>query len=192
MAERKTMSERYRVEAGQTVKLAAWDPNENGGIKGKAQARRALEKNLSRLAELEYLLYAENKRSVLVVLQAMDAGGKDGTIRNVMGPLNPQSCKVTSFKSPSIEEQSHDYLWRIHQAVPRKGQIGVFNRSHYEDVLVVRVKKLVEKRVWSKRYQQINEFERMLSENGVHILKFYLHIGKDEQLKRRSEERRVG
>lgn len=184
MGDTKRMSQKYRVEPGQKVKLAVWDPDEKGDFAGKAQARQAMEKNLSRLAELEYLLYAENKRSVLIVLQAMDAGGKDGTIRHVMGPLNPQSCKVTSFKAPSVEELSHDFLWRVHQAVPRKGQIGIFNRSHYEDVLIVRVKKLVEKRIWSKRYRQINDFERLLSENGVHILKFYLHISKDEQLKR--------
>ena len=184
MSEPKAMSQKYRVQPGTKVKLAAWDPDENGDFESKAQARKAMEKNLTRLAELEYLLYAENKRSVLIVLQAMDAGGKDGTIRHVMGPLNPQSCKVTSFKAPSVEELSHDFLWRVHQAVPRKGQIGIFNRSHYEDVLVVRVRKLVEKRIWSKRYRQINDFERMLSENGVHILKFYLHISKAEQLKR--------
>jgi PPK2 family polyphosphate:nucleotide phosphotransferase len=184
MSEPKAMSQKYRVQPGTKVKLAAWDPDEKGDFESKAQARKAMEKNLARLAELEYLLYAENKRSVLIVLQAMDAGGKDGTIRHVMGPLNPQSCKVTSFKAPSVEELSHDFLWRVHQAVPRKGQIGIFNRSHYEDVLVVRVRKLVEKRIWSKRYRQINDFERMLSENGVHILKFYLHISKAEQLKR--------
>lgn len=184
MTDAKTMSQKYRVEPGQKVRLSQWDPSDTGGCEGKAMALKEIKKNLKRLAELEYLLYAENKRSVLIVLQAMDAGGKDGTIRHVMGPLNPQSCKVTSFKTPSVEELSHDFLWRIHKAVPRKGEIGIFNRSHYEDVLIVRVKNLVEKSIWSKRYRQINNFERMLSENGVHILKFYLHISKDEQLKR--------
>lgn len=184
MGESKTMSERYQVKPGQKVNLGKWDPAETGIFDSKGKARKEMEKNLARLSELEYLLYAENKRSVLIVLQAMDAGGKDGTIRHVMGPLNPQSCKVTAFKTPSAEELSHDFLWRIHRAMPQKGQIGIFNRSHYEDVLIVRVKNLVEKRIWSKRYRQINDFERMLSENGVHILKFYLHISKDEQLKR--------
>jgi len=184
MAKPKTMAERYQVEPGQKVRLAERDPDDTGGCENKAQARKATEQNLKRLAELEYLLYAESKRSVLIVLQAIDAGGKDGTIRRVMGPLNPQSCKVTSFKTPSEEELAHDFLWRIHRAVPRKGEIGIFNRSHYEDVLIVRVKNLVEKAIWSKRYRQINDFERMLSENGVHLLKFYLHISKDEQLKR--------
>lgn len=184
MAKPKTMTERYRVEPGQKVKLAERDPGDTSGCKDKEQARKTTEQNLARLSELEYLLYAESKHSVLIMLQAMDAGGKDGTIRRVMGPLNPQSCKVTSFKTPSEEELSHDFLWRIHRAVPRKGEIGIFNRSHYEDVLIVRVKKLVEKAVWSKRYRQINDFERLLSENGVHLLKFYLHISKEEQLKR--------
>ncbi len=184
MAEQKSMSERYRVEPGQKVKLSKWDPAETGEFDSKGKARKAMQNNLKRLAKLEYLLYAESKRSVLIVLQAMDAGGKDGTIRHVMGPLNPQSCRVTSFKAPSAEELSRDFLWRIHKAVPAKGEIGIFNRSHYEDVLIVRVKKLVEKAVWSKRYRQINDFERLLSENGVHILKFFLHISKDEQLKR--------
>ena len=122
------------------------------------------------------------------MLQALDAGGKDGTIRHVMSGVNPQGCEVTSFKAPTAEELGHDFLWRIHKAVPIKGDIGIFNRSHYEDVLVVRVHNLVPKSVWSKRYDQINDFESMLAENGVKILKFFLHISKDEQ-KRRFEAR---
>jgi len=138
----------------------------------------------SKLAELQYRLYAESKRSVLVVLQGMDAAGKDGTIRHVMGPMNPQSCKVTSFKVPTAEELAHDFLWRIHKATPAAGEIGIFNRSHYEDVLVVRVHALAPKKVWSKRYAQINDFEKMLAANGVHILKFFLHVSRKEQLVR--------
>ena len=133
---------------------------------------------------MQTVLYAEARRSVLVVLQGIDAGGKDGTIRHVMSGLNPQGVTVTSFKVPEGEEKRHDYLWRVHRAVPEWGDIGIFNRSHYEDVLVVRVHDLVPKSVWSKRYDQINDFERMLTENGVRILKFFLLISKDEQAKR--------
>ena len=121
---------------------------------------------------------------VLIILQAMDAAGKDGTISHVMSGLNPQGCRVTSFKKPSVEETRHDFLWRIHKGVPEGGQIGIFNRSHYEDVLVVRVHELVPRPVWSKRYEQINAFERILSENGVTVLKFFLHISKDEKRER--------
>ncbi len=141
-------------------------------------------KNLERLSVLQYLLYAEGRRSVLVVLQAIDAGGKDGTIQHVMSSMNPQGVTVTPFKVPEGEERRHDYLWRVHRAVPQYGNIGIFNRSHYEDVLVVRVHDLVPKAQWSKRYDQINDFERMLSENGVKIVKFLLYISKDEQAKR--------
>ena len=144
----------------------------------------ALAKNLARLTELQHLLYADKRHALLIVLQALDAGGKDGTIRHVMSGVNPQGCEVTSFKAPSSEELEHDFLWRIHKAVPRLGDIGIFNRSQYEDVLIVRVHQLAPKKVWSKRYRQINEFERILADNGVTILKFYLHISKDEQKKR--------
>ncbi len=177
-------SERFRVEPGQKITLAKRDPDDTAGLPDKKAARKRMKQNLKRLSELQYLLYAENKRSVLVVLQAMDAGGKDGTIRHVMGPLNPQSCKVISFKTPNEEELAHDFLWRIHRAAPRKGEIRIFNRSHYEDVLIVRVHNLVPKSVWSKRYDQINAFETILAENDTHILKFYLHISKDEQYER--------
>ena len=139
---------------------------------------------LERLTELQARLYAESKRSLLVVLQGRDTCGKDGTIRRVFDAVNPQGCIVTSFKKPSELELSHDYLWRVHHAIPAKGTIGIFNRSHYEDVLVVRVRELVPRTVWAKRYQQINDFERMLSENGVTILKFFLHISRDEQKER--------
>jgi PPK2 family polyphosphate:nucleotide phosphotransferase len=134
--------------------------------------------------DLQYLMYAEDKRSLLVCLQAMDAGGKDGTIRHVIGAMNPQGCSVQAFKQPSTEEAAHDFLWRVHAACPRRGRVVVFNRSHYEDVLVARVHQLVPRKVWSKRYDAINAFERQLAESGTHILKFYLHITKDEQLAR--------
>ncbi|HBE72603.1 MAG TPA: polyphosphate kinase, partial [candidate division Zixibacteria bacterium] len=141
-----------------------------------------------KLAKLQYLLYAENKHALLVILQGMDACGKDGTVRHVMHGVNPQACRVTSFKAPTSQELDHDFLWRIHQHVPPKGEIGIFNRSQYEDVLIVRVKNLVPKEVWARRYKQINQFERILARNGVTILKFFLHISKDEQ-KRRLQER---
>ena len=177
-------SKRFLVKPGSKAALARCDPDYCGGYGNKAEARRELTKNLSRLCELQYLLYAENRRALLVVLQAMDAGGKDGTIRHVMGPLNPQGCRVTSFKAPTAEELAHDFLWRVHKVVPRRGMIGIFNRSHYEDVLIVRVHDLVPKKVWSARYRRINDFESLLASNGVHILKFFLHVGKDEQLGR--------
>jgi PPK2 family polyphosphate:nucleotide phosphotransferase len=174
---------KLQVPFHKSTTLSHWDPDDVMGF-DKQQAKERLAKNLKRLVELQFVMYAENKRALLVVLQAMDAGGKDGTIRNVFGQLNPQGCRVTPFKSPSSLELSHDFLWRIHNNVPCAGEIGVFNRSHYEDVLIVRVKDLVPKSVWSKRYTQINEFERTLSENGVHIVKLFLHISKDEQRKR--------
>jgi PPK2 family polyphosphate:nucleotide phosphotransferase len=134
-----------------------------------------------RLDELQNALYAESKQSLLVVLQARDAGGKDGTVRRVFSSVNPQGCTVTAFKRPTPDELAHDYLWRVHAAVPAHGRIGIFNRSHYEDVLAVRVHQLVPKKVWKKRYGQINDFEHMLANNGVTILKFYLHISREEQ-----------
>lgn len=180
----------FIVKPNQKVDLSRIDPAQTRGFKNKAEATRRLEKNIDRLVEIQSLLYAEHKRALLIVLQALDGGGKDGTIRHVMAGVNPLGCKVTAFKIPSEEELAHDFLWRVHKAVPGKGEIGIFNRSHYEDVLVVRVHKLVEKSVWSRRYHQINLFEQILSENDVHILKFFLHISKDEQ-KKRLDERRV-
>ncbi len=169
---------------GKKVKFAKWDPEETLGWEKDHRMKASLEKTTERLDKLQYLLYAEHKRALLVVLQGMDAAGKDGTIRHVMAGVNPQGCRVTSFKVPSAEELAHDFLWRIHKAVPPRGDIGIFNRSHYEDVLVVRVHNLVPKEVWRRRYDQINEFEAILDENGVRILKFFLHISKDEQKKR--------
>ena len=174
----------FIVKPGGKVRLADRDPGNTLDYLSKEKARAELRKQVQRLAELQYLLYAENRRAVLIVLQAMDAGGKDGAIRHVMSGLNPQSCRVTSFKQPTAEELGHDFLWRIHRATPRKGEIGIFNRSHYEDVLVVRVRDLAPKAVWSKRYEAINQFERVLADEGTVVLKFFLHISKEEQLER--------
>jgi PPK2 family polyphosphate:nucleotide phosphotransferase len=177
-------SRRFRVEPGSTVRLRDADAGRTPGAKSKRGAARRMADNLRRLSALQYRLFAERRRAVLIVLQAMDAGGKDGTIRHVMGPINPQSCTVVPFGVPTREELAHDFLWRVHKAVPAAGEIGIFNRSHYEDVLVVRVKKLAPKAVWSKRYRQINDFERLLADSGVCVLKFFLHVSKDEQLER--------
>jgi PPK2 family polyphosphate:nucleotide phosphotransferase len=179
----KHLSKELLIRPGSRLKLADFDPADTHGV-GKAAADRQLQKNLDRLSVLQYLLYAESRRSLLVVLQGIDAGGKDGTIRHVMSGLNPQGVRVTSFKVPEGAEKRHDYLWRVHQAVPEFGQLGIFNRSHYEDVLVVRVHSLVPKTVWSKRYKQINDFEQTLTENGVRIVKFLLYIDKAEQARR--------
>ena len=182
----KDISKRLLVRPHSKTRLSDFDPNESFGI-GKAEAAEQLRANVERLSVLQYLLYAEAKRSVLVVLQGIDAGGKDGTIRRVMTGLNPQGVRVTPFKAPEGEEKRHDYLWRIHRALPEYGQIGIFNRSHYEEVLVVRVHEMVPKAVWSQRYDQINAFEEMLTQNGVTVIKFLLYISKDEQLKRFQE-----
>ena len=173
------------VKPGSKVKLEERDADDTFG---QHRDDDAMAKNLDKLTELQRLLYADHKHALLIVLQALDAGGKDGTIRHVMSGVNPQGCEVTSFKAPSAEELAHDFLWRIHKAVPRLGQIGIFNRSQYEDVLIVRVHKMVPKAIWSERYWQINDFEQSLTENNVTILKFFLHISKDEQ-KKRFEER---
>lgn len=171
------------VAPGSRIRLADFDPANTHGISKDAGVGQ-LAKNLDELCDLQYRLYAEGRRSLLVVLQGIDAGGKDGTIKHVMSGLNPQGVDVTSFKVPEGAEKRHDYLWRIHQAVPEWGKIGIFNRSHYEDVLVVRVHGLAPKAVWSKRFDQINEFEKMLSASGVRIVKFLLYISKDEQAAR--------
>jgi len=174
----------FTVKPKQNIKLNDIDPDDTGKLKQKQEAKELLEQNIERMAELQNILYAEGKHALLIVLQALDAGGKDGTIRSIMSGVNPQGVRVTSFKRPTEEELAHDFLWRIHKAVPPRGMIGIFNRSHYEDVLVVRVHNLVPKSVWQKRYQHINNFERLLAENSVTILKFYLHISKEEQKER--------
>jgi PPK2 family polyphosphate:nucleotide phosphotransferase len=172
-----------RVGPGKHVRLADLDPGATHGWE-KEMAAAALEAQLTRLGDLQDRLWAEARQSVLVVLQGIDAAGKDGTINKVMEAFNPQGCPVTAFKVPSSEELAHDFLWRVHKAVPRKGEIGIFNRSHYEDVLVVRVHDLVPKAVWSKRYDQIRDFEQTLAENGTTIVKFCLSIDRDEQRER--------
>ena len=179
----KHLAKELIVRPDSSVKLSRIDPGNSHGV-DKDAACEQLEKIRERLSVLQYLLYAEARRAVLVVLQGIDAGGKDGTIRHVMSGLNPQGVSVTSFKAPDGEEKRHDYLWRVHKAVPEYGKLGIFNRSHYEDVLIVRVHSLVPKSVWSKRYGQINDFEHMLSESGVRIIKFLLYISKDEQARR--------
>jgi len=173
-----------KVKPGQKVKLSEIDPNDTGKFKDKKDAKKILAQNIERMAELQNVLYAEGKHALLIVLQAMDAGGKDGTIRQIMSGVNPQGVVVTSFKKPTAEELAHDFLWRIHKVVPSGGMIGIFNRSHYEDVLVVRVHNLVPESIWQTRYEHINYFEHLLVDSGVTILKFYLHISKDEQKER--------
>jgi PPK2 family polyphosphate:nucleotide phosphotransferase len=174
----------YLVEPGSKVHLSKFKTDDTGDFRDKADAAEPTAKNLKKLRKLQDVLYAQAKHAVLIVFQATDAGGKDGSIDHVFSGVNPQGCSVTSFKVPSTLEIAHDYLWRIHAAVPPRGMIGIFNRSHYESVLVERVKNLAPKHVWKKRYEQINHFEQMLSDESVTILKFFLHISRDEQKKR--------
>jgi PPK2 family polyphosphate:nucleotide phosphotransferase len=174
----------YRIEPGKKVDLRKFPTDDTGRFKDKEDALPVIKKNIKRLVDMQELLYASGKYAMLIVLQAMDAGGKDGAIEHVFNGVNPQGCSVTSFKVPSHEELAHDYLWRYHIACPRRGMIGIFNRSHYESVLVERVRKIVDKDVWSKRYDQLNAFEQTLTVENTVILKFFLHISKDEQKKR--------
>ena len=177
--------ERYRIEPGSDFRLSSIDPGERLSFEGKkALGKEYLEELTGRLRTLQELLYAQGRHRVLVVLQAMDTGGKDGVIRHVFRSVNPQGVKVASFKAPSSRELAHDYLWRIHRETPARGEIRIFNRSHYEDVLVVRVRNLVPPEVWERRYDHIRDFERMLADEGTIILKFFLHISKDEQARR--------
>ncbi|HUG70514.1 MAG TPA: polyphosphate kinase 2 family protein [Pirellulaceae bacterium] len=178
------MSNEHQMTPGKKFRLEAIPTKASSFHDDRQAAEEEFLKLRDELAEVQRKLYAEGKHKLLIVLQAMDAGGKDGTIRHVFGGVNPQGVRVTSFKQPSEIEISHDYLWRIHQAVPATGMIAVFNRSHYEDVLVVRVENLVPKKSWGARFEQINQFERMLTETGTTILKFYLHISKGEQAQR--------
>jgi len=174
----------FRVEPGTEVRLKDWDPQYTDDHEKKKHALLEIEDCRQRLDDLQYRLYAERKSSLLICLQAPDAGGKDGVVRHVIAAMNPQGCRVASFKQPSPEELSHDFLWRIERQCPARGEVVIFNRSQYEDVLIVRVHGLVPKKVWSRRYQQINEFERRLAGGGTRILKFFLNISKDEQLRR--------
>lgn len=176
--------ERFRVKPGSKVKLKDFDPGFKDKHENHKDATDEIAKYSQRLRELQELLYVERKRSLLICLQAMDTGGKDGTINHVLSGMNPQGCRVASFKQPSPEEAAHDFLWRIHRQAPARGEVVIFNRSHYEDVLVVRVHHLVPKEVWSRRYDRINAFEQGLVDHDTQILKFFLHISKEEQLSR--------
>ncbi|MGI8773373.1 MAG: polyphosphate kinase 2 family protein [Acidobacteriaceae bacterium] len=174
----------YLVKPHTQVRLNKWPTAATGKYKQEDEASADLEKHRKALGDLQEVLSAEGKHAVLVVLQAMDTGGKDGTIRHIFTGVNPQGCSVTSFKVPTPLELAHDFLWRAHLAVPRLGTIGIFNRSHYEDVLVTRVHKMVSDKLAKERFRQINHFEEMLAENGVAILKFFLHISREEQTAR--------
>jgi PPK2 family polyphosphate:nucleotide phosphotransferase len=177
--------DRYRVQPGTEIDLRTWDPRDNGAFDGDKKAGKEVLRLLrKRLEDLQELLYAESQQKVLMVLQAIDSGGKDGTIRHVFDGVNPQGVKVANFKRPTRDELAHDYLWRVHKHTPARGEIVVFNRSHYEDVLVVRVHDLVPPEVWKRRYGHINAFEQMLVDEGTTLLKFYLHISKEEQCER--------
>jgi len=173
----------YRVDPSTFEGLSSIDPNADGGLT-KDEAKPIMKALNRRVEELQEQLYAHGKHSLLFVLQATDTGGKDGTIRAIFDRTNPQGVQVASFKKPTKEELSHDYLWRIHQHVPAKGNIVVFNRSHYEDVLVVRVRDIVPEKVWRKRYEHLRNFEQMLADEGTTIVKIFLHISKDEQRER--------
>ena len=176
--------EMFRIEHNSSLKLNKIDPNFKNKHEDKDSAEAETAGHVDKMRELQYLLYAEGKHSLLICLQALDAAGKDGTINHVLGAMNPQGCNVYGFKVPSKEELAHDFLWRIHARTPGKGEVVIFNRSHYESVLVERVHKLVPKEIWAERYDLINEFERGLVANGTHIIKLFLHIGADEQLRR--------
>lgn len=175
-----SLRELLRVKPGSKLRLADIDPNATHG-RDKQGSATELQKGLDRLTGLQDRLWAEQKHPVLIVLQGIDAAGKDGSVKHVMSAFNPMGCTVTSFKVPTPIELAHDYLWRVHQRVPGKGEIAIFNRSHYEDVLVVRVHDIVPKKVWSKRYDQINAFEELLASTGTTIVKFFLWIDRDEQ-----------
>jgi PPK2 family polyphosphate:nucleotide phosphotransferase len=172
----------YRVKQDEKIDISELDPEDNRFFSGsKDEAESHIVELNKQLDTLQEILFAEHKHKVLIVLQAMDTGGKDGVIRHVFEGVNPQGVRVASFKVPSIDELDHDYLWRIHKQIPGKGEMVIFNRSHYEDVLVVRVHKIVPQEIWSRRYDQINDFERMLVDEGTTTLKFFLNISKDEQ-----------
>ncbi len=184
----------FQVKPDSVFSLNEFSTSDTGSFKSKEDAQDILRDNIKKMFQLQNMLYAYDKYSLLIIFQAMDAAGKDGTIKHVMSGLNPQGTQVFSFKQPSIEELDHDYLWRIHKHVPERGRIGIFNRSHYEEVLVVRVHNLIksqrippesiDKDIWNTRYREINDFEKYLYENGTVILKFFLHVSKEEQKNR--------
>jgi PPK2 family polyphosphate:nucleotide phosphotransferase len=186
MAAETNLRDALRIKAGSEVRMERLDPGDFHGW-AKDHARDATGEQLERLSDLQDRLWAQAKHAVLIVLQGIDASGKDGAIRRVMSAFNPQGCRVSSFKVPTAEEAAHDFLWRIHKQVPGKGEIGVFNRSHYEEVLVVRVHELVPRDVWQGRYELINDFEETLTETGTTVVKFFLHISRDEQRERLQE-----
>jgi PPK2 family polyphosphate:nucleotide phosphotransferase len=176
---------RYRVTSGAKINLSDWDPNDTSYFKGGKDAAKERLKELNKeLEKLQELLHAEHRHKLLVVLQGMDTSGKDGVIRHVFEGVNPKGVEVVSFGAPTTAELDHDYLWRVHARTPAKGEIVIFNRSHYEDVLVVRVKGLVTEQIWSRRFEHINQFEHMLADEGTIILKFFLHIDRKEQKER--------
>ncbi len=179
---------KYRVKPNKKVDLEKFSTKKDDSYSKKEVKEEILPQNLEKMFEFQEKLYAENKRAILVVLQAMDAAGKDSLVKKVFTALNPAGCKVTSFKQPSTEELDHDYLWRITKATPAYGEVGIFNRSHYEDVLVTRVHNLVNKKnddeFWEKRFEDINAFEKYLDNNGIKVVKFFLHVSKDEQKER--------
>jgi PPK2 family polyphosphate:nucleotide phosphotransferase len=185
----------YRVTNGDQFRLRHYDSKDTNGIKDKKQAKKTLEHSVELLSEFQEKLYAQDRWALLIIIQAMDAAGKDGAIKHVMSGINPQGCSVISFKAPSAEELDHEYLWRAHKAVPQRGKIGIFNRSYYEEVLVVRVhpqlldnqqlpKELMGKEIWGQRYEDINNFEKYLTRNGIIVMKFFLQLSKAEQKKR--------
>ncbi len=178
---------KFRVKPGEKLRLSKVDPSFTGEHESDAMAKEATEHCRAKLARQQSLLYAEHKHSILVVLQAMDAGGKDGTIKHVFSGVNPQGVRVASFKQPNSTELAHDFLWRVHPHAPGRGEIAIFNRSQYEDVLVTRVHKLINKAAWTRRYREIRDFEALLTQSGTTILKFFLHISKEEQLARFAE-----
>jgi len=185
----------YRVSKGQDFRLKDYDPQDTNGLKNKKRAKETLEHSKQLLSEFQEKLYAQDRWSLLLIFQAMDAAGKDGAVKHVMSGINPQGCDVSSFKAPSKEELDHEYLWRANRMIPSRGKIGIFNRSYYEEVLVVRVhqdllnaqqlpKELAGKHIWEERYEDINNFEKYLVRNGVIVMKFFLHLSKGEQKKR--------
>jgi PPK2 family polyphosphate:nucleotide phosphotransferase len=188
-------SKRYRVDNGRKFRLKDFDPGDSSGLESKKRAQKELPRGVERLSELQDKLYAQDRWAILLIFQAMDAAGKDGAIKHVMSGVNPQGCQVYSFKQPSAEELNHDFLWRTSKCVPERGRIGIFNRSYYEEVLIVRVHKellerermppsLVTKNIWNERFADINAYEHYLCRNGVVIRKFFLNLSKDEQKKR--------
>ena len=189
------LAKAFRVTDGKQFRLKDWDPDDTRGLKSREKAQEALTQGIARLSEDQDKLYAQDRWALLLIFQAMDAAGKDSTIKHVMSGVNPQGCQVSSFKAPSTEELDHDFMWRTTRRLPERGQIGIFNRSYYEEVLVVRVhpeilakqrlpEKLVTKDIWKERYEGINAFERYLTHNGTVIRKFFLHVSKEEQKQR--------